>query len=249
MRLALATAALAAAVGSVALSACERTFVGPPPCSARSPCGGDDRCVQGRCRPKGTEPIAADADRLTFEPVDAVWLEAAEEDGRAYLGARDGAATALLRFALRLPAEGRVQRALLVVEPARGCELRPGEVVISLASIRAPWRPTEISAAQLPPLGGFGRVATVPVTPPIPLRLDVTELVAEWRAHPARYHGLALRGRGTSPTGLCLATGAGADRGPRIDVYLGSPEDGEGGSGGEGGGGGSGGAGGAGGDG
>jgi hypothetical protein len=74
------------------------------------------------------------------------------------------------------------------------------------------------------------RAATVSATPARPLRLDVTELLREWRVDPERYHGLALLGSGDSDTGACYTSGLRWGSGPRLEVYLAPKEPKDGGA-------------------
>jgi hypothetical protein len=102
--------------------------------------------------------------------------------------------------------------------------------------VLAPWRSDGVDRGARPSIGVPMLAQDTSITPPRPLRVDVTEIVKDWVKHRARYHGVALLASGTSATGACITTGVSFGLGPRLDVYLWpEPADGAGGEGGEGG--------------
>ncbi len=203
---------------------------GPPVCSERARCPADMSCVLGRCRKPATMPVSANAPRLTFEPVDLAWLNgdgvrARDEVGpRFVFGKRGEEAILYLRFAVAIPAEAELQRALLTLEPMP-CANRPGRVTFEVAQVLAPWASSDVTFGSRPELGLPMQLAEISATPARALRLDVTELVAAWQRHHNRYHGVALRGIGDSDSGACYTSGLERGRGPRLDVYLWPDED------------------------
>jgi hypothetical protein len=222
----LAALALPAAI----VASCAGEMAGPRVCSERSPCHDGHTCVLGRCRVDGTMPVSLKASRMVFEPEDVGFFAGNEGTAKAALGStialgkRDRQELLLLRFALSLPEDARLQRALLVLEPFADCVRRPGRVQIELAQVLSPWQSFEVEHNKLPKLSVPMRAPNTSATPPRPLRIDVTEIVRAWREEPGRYHGLALLAAGESDTGACYATGVSLGEGPRLDVYL-WPED------------------------
>jgi hypothetical protein len=68
----------------------------------------------------------------------------------------------------------------------------------------------------MPPFArGIGRAVTNS-----PVRIDVTELLRFFAAHPAQDHGFLVRATSRAETGITFATGADGGLPPRLDVYL-----------------------------
>jgi hypothetical protein len=228
MRRALLAPALIAslALPGVVLWACGGQLPGPKVCGAPSQCGKGYTCVLGRCRVNKTMPVSARAPRLTFEPVDLALLT----DGTAtpqqelpatiVLGKHDEVTTLMMRFAVKLPEDARVQRALLLLEPMPECLRRPGRVDLELAHVLSPWSSSELARGKRPELSLPMTTAGTTATPARPLRIDVTELVRAWEQNRKRYHGLALLARGEGDTGACFTSGISWGRGPHLDIYL-----------------------------
>ncbi|MBI4703030.1 MAG: hypothetical protein HY744_18085 [Deltaproteobacteria bacterium] len=212
---------------ALCLWACTANLPGPEICSAAEPCGPGRSCVLGRCRPGAALPVGASAMRIDFTPERLARLTsagAALGPGPAetiVLGRPDeGTTMLLLGFVLRLPADAKLQAALLVLQPAPGCPPETGELDLELAQVLSPWRPEDLSWARRPELGLPMRAATLRAAPPRALRLDVTELVEQWREHAGRYHGLALLARSDARSGACFGDGLGAVAGPHLELYL-----------------------------
>ncbi|MEZ4445639.1 MAG: DNRLRE domain-containing protein [Polyangiaceae bacterium] len=196
----------------------------------------------GRCREPKTMPVSTDATRLELEPKDfamvgAEGLATADTIGESIVFGRAGETRELwLRFALDLPDGARVQRALLVLDALPECRRRPGLVSFEVAQILERWSSASATPARRPRTSLPMRAGELSVTPPQPLRLDVTELVRAWRAPHAESFGLALRAEGSSESGACFSSGLSWGKGPRLVVFLWPEEDGAGGGGGAGGG-------------
>src|SRR5690606_25714863 len=109
-------------------------------------CDGGGRCVLGRCREPGTQPVSTLAPRLTAVPEDVAWVDGREVQPRdalaplLRLGRADDRSALYMRFALELPDEARVQRALLLLDPMPDCPTQPGRLVLEVAPVLAPWR-------------------------------------------------------------------------------------------------------------
>jgi hypothetical protein len=129
----------------------------------------------------------------------------------------------LRRFAVKLPPKARLQRALLVMDPMPQCTRLPGRIHLELSHVLSPWRSGSISWSRQPDLSLPMRASTVTATPPLPVRLDVTELVREWGEHRGRYYGLGLNAAGRGPGRACFTTGLTWGTGPRLEVFL-APE-------------------------
>ena len=211
-------------------------------CSERRPCPSGQSCVMGRCRKKATMPVSTDAPRSTFEPADLAWISAdgvrgPDEVGETFvLGKRsDRDAMLLMRFAIALPDDARLQRAVISLDPMPQCVRRPGRIEIEVAHVLSPWRSSQLTAGNQPKLGLPMRLAETSATPAKPLRIDVTEIVQAWKEHRKRYHGVALSASGESDSGACYTTGLAYGVGPRLDLYFWPDDEGQGGGGGEGG--------------
>jgi len=214
------------AIAALVASACGRSLPGPALCSANRACEDGQSCTLGRCRPRMADPVAIDAQRLAFSPVDLAQVNGSGESGRTELdaafrlGKKGDVAQVLLRFAVKLPADARLQRALLVLEPLPRCERRAGRVSIELAQVLASWTSQTVARTRLPRTGLPMRAGDFAIMPVQPIRIDVTELVSDWLRHRRRYHGLLLSASGTSPTGGCYATGAAEGRGPSLELFF-----------------------------
>lgn len=232
----------AAALLGATVWACGAALPGPSLCSERDTCDEGRACVLGRCRETGTMPISTDAAMMTFEPVDLAYVAPGGVQARADLdealviGRRGEAAQLVMRYAVTIPPERKLQRALLVMDPLPRCPRQPGRIRLEVAHVLAPWSSGELSPARLPKLSLPMHAGDLTVTPARALRVDVTDVVREWAEHRSRYHGLALQGVGDSATGACFTSGVAWGRGPRLEIYLWPDDDGSGGGGGAGGG-------------
>ena len=218
--------ALSLAIGLI--WACVGELPGPPICSGQSVCGKGHTCVLGRCRQAKQLPVSKKAAVVRFEP-EAYVLLRDTEDAEPAEGAREAivlggpehpATIMLLRFAVKLPDQAEIQSALLVLDALPKCGGRPGKISLELAHVLSAWEPQAVSFNRRPELSIPMKAATAHATPPRPLRLDVTQLVAEWRDHRSRYHGLALLATRDSGAGACYSTGLSWGRGPRLEIYL-----------------------------
>jgi len=223
----LALTALSGAALTATSLGCSSDLPGPKICAATAPCTAGSSCVVGRCRGDGTLPAARNAPLLQFEPTTIASLSARGEvstneslgDALTLGRASDGEAMWLFRFALTLPDDARIQRALLVLDPLPGCEKRPGRMKLEVSNVLSAWS-ADTLRSQRPKIGLPMRALDAPVVPARILRVDLTELVMRWREHRRRYHGLALIAHGDSATGACFSTGQSAGRGPRLEVLL-----------------------------
>lgn len=181
-------------------------------------------------------PVARRAPKFDFEPVDIATVSGSSTIAKDDLGPTivlgresHGETTVLFRFALSRESPvhdgGRLQRALLVLEPMPHCDSRPGRMQIELADVLTPWTSSDVARGPLPKLSLPMKVGEAAMTPQRPLRIDVTELVRRWAERPQRYHGLALIVRGNSDSGACYTTGLTRGNGPHLSVFLRAPEE------------------------
>jgi hypothetical protein len=171
--------------------------------------------------------VELEAERLRLLPKDIAYLTGSRSYARDELPeqlalgrAADGQGRLLLRFALDLPRRAVIQSALLVFEPLPGCAPRPGAIRSSLQHVLEPWSSAAVSAGRQP---SYGQAWVGPVLSPIPaktLRIDVSELVRAWRAHPRRYHGLMLEFEGQSSSGACLSSGLSHGELPHLELFF-----------------------------
>jgi hypothetical protein len=210
---------------------CAADVPGPQLCSERDNCPPGSTCVLGRCRSDGTMPVSTEATELRFDPEDLAWIVNGEALGPDTVGdtivlGRRGQSDALLllRFAVAIPEDGKLQRAYLVLDPMPQCPRQPGRIRIDVAHVLEPWRAVELGPGRRPRLDTPRRAGEIAATPAQALRLDVTEIVEEWQEHKRRYHGLALSASGESATGACFTSGTAHGNGPRLVVYLWPPE-------------------------
>ena len=212
------------------LGSCGGELPGPRACSDRTPCGKGRICSLGRCRKKGTIPVSAKPAKLTFKPVDLAWINESGIVGPSELGPtitlgkRGVTETLLMRYAVELPEDAKVQRALLVLDSMPDCARRPGRIALELAHVLSPWRSAQLTRGNQPRLDLPMRVADTTATPARPLRIDVTEVVRAWAEDRKRYHGIALIANGTSDTGACFTSGLTWGEGPRLQIFLRPPK-------------------------
>ena len=171
-------------------------------------------------------PVSTKAEMLVFQPADLAWIgehgitAAADLGPTITLGKRGQADTLVMRYAIELEEDARVQRALLVLDPMPDCVRRPGRIALELAHVRSPWRSGELTRGTQPHLELPMRLPDTTATPPRPLRIDVTEVVRGWAADRKGFHGLAIIANGTSDTGACYTSGLTWGQGPRLQVFL-----------------------------
>jgi hypothetical protein len=209
------------------IATCGGELPGPQVCGGPEPCSSAEACLLGRCRPVAKAPVSVEAERLVLAPVALARLSAREPVSRAaesdtlVLGdPAEGESLLLLRFALQLPATARIEAAVLRLDPMPACGVMPASVELELSHVLSPWRPETVSWTRRPALGLPMRTAPIVAAPPKPFRLDVTELVREWRDHPERFHGLGLLASGSGPGSACFASGLRSADGPRLELYL-----------------------------
>lgn len=196
-------------------------------CTAANDCAAGAACVAGRCQPErpGIKPSIEAARRLVFRPVDIGYVRShgrgAEDPARAAfprptdgegeglpaqvaLG-RDGAVL-LLRFEAALPANAKVVEAYLVLRRSSVVDDDPTSINLHALRIVEGWNGRSTTFARQPRLEDLALPEAV-VEPggPALVRLDVRELVRLWARRDPNDHGIAVVGKGESPTGTTFA--------------------------------------------
>ncbi len=222
---------LSAALAPAAIIiACSQQLPGPRVCSPSQPCTAGNTCVLGRCRLDGTQPLSLAATRLVFRPqrmalIGDDQVRHSSELGSAFeFGERGREQQLLLAFAVSLPAESRVQRALLTFEPLPSCPHAVNDLSITLRRIVGTWQPHTLRSNSPPRMDLPMPFANEHVQGG-PLRLDVTELVRGWASGQSRDRGIALSVAGQGSRANCYSTGLDYGAGPRLQVFLWPEED------------------------
>jgi hypothetical protein len=225
-----ATASVGVGVAVVVAVAVANGCVSPPRmCTAESECGGRSACVAGRCVAQGATAAIDSGRRLLFSPVDEAYIpRAGGPAGDApvvTLGrARDGAALALLRFAIRLPPEATLLEAYLLLERAPDVDMDPQPISLHAARIVDRWDGASTTWARSPRIEDTG----APVTRVSPssgslIRVEVREIVQRWRRRGHGDFGLAVVAEGESATGVSFAWQPSQTAFDRRDVILEQP--------------------------
>ncbi len=204
-------------------AACAPSLPGRPICSATTPCDAKTSCVVGRCRPTQESPVPETARRHQFEPVATAQLDGglASPVQEPIVLSEDH--TLLLRFAIDLPAESRLQSAWLELRRSPLCLPRPARVKLGVSHVFSRWHePTEARWLR-PRLSPLMHAATTRATRVEPLRVEVTNVVRNWMDERTRFHGLLLgidrsEAAEASPR-LCYSSGLLAHAGPLLVLY------------------------------
>jgi hypothetical protein len=197
-------------------------------CASQAECGSSGSCVAGRCVANGATPAINTARRLLFTPVDAAFVkrgEGASESPPATATLGDGRnpeAMALLRFAMPLPPEATVLEAYILLERAPDVEPDPASVALHAARIVEPWDGRSVSWATQPRVEETGAPVTRVSSSSGPMvRIDVHDLVEQWRLRAGNDYGVAVMaevGGGGIP--FALRPGSRDRSGPRLEVYI-----------------------------
>jgi len=213
--------ALIAALASVG---CTAETLGGRVCAAG--CEAGTTCVAGRCRAADAPPSPVNSRRILLEPTDLAVIASSTASGAELpdavaLGrAEDGTVELLLRFSAAFREGTEVMSAFVLLEPAPGAQAQATPTSVEMARILEPWQPTTVSWGRQPRLAIPALASVTPAPPDRPLRVDVTQLVREWKKRMPDDHGIALLVRGNSPVGTPYSTGMSFGHGPRLEVYL-----------------------------
>lgn len=214
-------AAIAAALAALAAAGCAS---GPRPCVAASHCDAHHECLANRCVPRGSDPVDQTTRRVVVEPralaVVNGGLAPTSPPAVVTFGGAAGRTTLLLAFEPAWRGAKRVESAFLLLEPAAGTVPASTDVDVTAFRVRERWDAERLDARHLPQLSLPRARGIARTSPPLPLRIDVTELIAYLHQHPHADRGLALRAAGGSGHGASYSTGAGSGRPPRLELYL-----------------------------
>jgi hypothetical protein len=136
------------------------------------------------------------------------------------LGRAAAAPTAIyLRFDPTWRERGQVLSGFLLFETQPGARSSE-DVPLEVWRARGDFAGESLKWSQQPGFAppsarGIGRSA-----PPLPVRIDVTELLRFFSEHPTQDHGFLVRAESVVEHGLTLSTGTDGGLPPRLDVYL-----------------------------
>jgi len=173
-----------------------------------------------RCVLEGAMPVDPRAERVVALPAG---LALASDDEQVVPSASVtlGSSRATLYLRFEPVWESRpVQAAFLLLDPAEHSVGGP-DVELEVWRARREWSGAAFSFRQQPGVTAPLARGIARSIPPLPVRVDVTELVQFAAQHPRQDHGFAVRSRSDGPL-VTIATGSDGGRAPTLDVYLGS---------------------------
>lgn len=205
-------------VSAFLLSSCAS---GPRPCVGPSACGAGYECLANTCVRTGGEPVSPSNERVALEPTRWQVLSPDRDDDGASSSVHFGGATAdvyLLDFELpALPPE-KLSRAFLIVAPLPDAAQGSSDARVSAWRIVERWEAGDVGYVQQPKAdrpsaAGIARA-------PLPLRIDVTELVRRWLENHGTTHGIVLKSGSGPGQPQVYATGLGPGRAPVLEIYF-----------------------------
>jgi hypothetical protein len=193
---------------------------GAEPCTTSGSCSSASECLANRCRPRGSDPVAPDSERIVLAPT---VLRVVSEQGAAaptavVFGSETlGPETLYLQFPRAATRTRTLDAAFLLLEPMPGTAAADASIDVQVHRISEDWQPSAVTHIRRPKLGppsssGLARAAT--------LRVDVTPLVRHLLEHPRQDHGMAVVSAGGHGHGVSFSTGFQAGLGPRLELYL-----------------------------
>jgi hypothetical protein len=230
--------AVAAGAASLALACARPSHL----CERSTECG-TMACVAGRCQPEAGVPRIMSTRRLLRLPTKLAALSPrntghpAPTGPRATLGESD--AQLLMDFDINLQPEESVVEAYVLLERADTPTDPSAPISLHATRIVEAWNPGSLSWAQRPSLD----TRRTPVSWVRPgqrgvVRIDVLELVRQWRMPARDHHGLAIVSADHSGGGMTFALESGvalapdvgggseapgtilSDRGPCLELYV-----------------------------
>ena len=190
-------------------------------CDKDRPCSDGLGCVVGRCIQPSAEVVALESKRIVLSPTALTVVDrsgGSDVEAVVALGtSRRGETRVLLQFEAGFGPEVEVQRAFLVLHGEQSALGPSSEVVLEAAPILSAWSPASTSWGRQPSLGLPTASLRLSRANKAPLRFDVTESLRSVRN---RQYGLAIVGTGSDPIGVRVDLGAGAPRGPRLEVFI-----------------------------
>lgn len=215
------SALVVAALAALALAA--STCAGHRPiCVSDAECGADDACVVGRCVPASASVVAPESVRVVLpaKSVAVVSSRGATERGARVtaLGSHAiGDVIVLMRFDADVSRAMDVEGAFVVVDPEPAVPGPTSPVTVGVSRILSPWDENDATWGRTPTIGVLVASAQMQPGRRGPLRVDVTEAIAQARG---AGDGLALVASASDPIGARLVTAAHATNGPRLELYL-----------------------------
>ncbi len=193
---------------------------GPRPCVSPSGCGTGYECLANTCVRAGGEPVSSRSERVALEP--ARWQvltptsEADDAPPAVHFGGT-GDDVYLLDFDLPALRAQAVRRAFLVLTPLPDAAQGSSDASVSAWRIVEAWDSgidyVHQPQGDRPSAAGIARA-------PLPLRIDVTQLVRRWLANQTTTHGILLKSSSGAGQPQVYATGLGAGRAPVLEVYF-----------------------------
>ncbi|MCA9640149.1 MAG: DNRLRE domain-containing protein [Myxococcales bacterium] len=197
---------------------------GPKPCVSPGSCGTGYECLANTCVRQGGEPVAPRTERVALEPTRWQVLSPDTTDTTSPAAVHfGGPAQDVLLLDFELPAldASRVTRAFLVVSPLPDAAQGSTDASVSAWRIVEDWSDTvnyvHQPRADRPSAEGIARS-------PLPLRIDVTDLVRRWLENSGTTHGIALKSSSGAGQPQVYATGLGPGKAPLLEVYFESPD-------------------------
>lgn len=198
-------------------------------CRNGAGCAAGESCVVHACV-SGNELVSASAQRVVVEPAGVAFVTREADDDASgaraptiALGASvGGGGRILLSFHGGAWKADRVLKAYLVLERAEAARSGPGDVTLRAARIDEPWSASAgaHTSWSSPPRSSAlpGAEAPVSALGTGAIRIDVTAYAIALAKPTVRVFGLRVEGEGGG-YGVPIATGMGAARGPRLEVY------------------------------
>ncbi|MEZ4375066.1 MAG: DNRLRE domain-containing protein [Polyangiaceae bacterium] len=192
---------------------------GPKPCVNPGSCGSGYECLANTCVRQGGEPVAPRTERVALEPARWQVLTPGQPQGSpvaVHFGG-DSDDVFLLDFELPGIAASRVSRAFLLLSPLPDAAQGAGDANVSAWRLVESWSDDvdyiHQPKADRPSADGIAHA-------PLPLRIDVTDLVRRWLANSGSTHGIVLKSSSSAGQPQVYATGLGPGRAPLLEVYF-----------------------------
>jgi hypothetical protein len=189
-------------------------------------CGTRGVCVAGRCQSDAGPPQVEQATRYVSEPVDIACIDDDDTTSGAAPAScnmgRPGGARLLLRFSVPLSEQADVVEAYVLLHRAPDRDADPAPFSLHASRIVGDWNGAQVTAATLPPFMPT-LSATTRVDRSDLIRVDVRDVVRQWRRKDPADRGLVLESVGGHGTGMHVAIApspSGAARGPVLELYV-----------------------------
>jgi hypothetical protein len=183
-------------------------------------------CVAGRCQSDAGPPQVEQATRYVTEPIDLACID--DEDttsgsvpASCNMGRPHGARL-LMRFSIPLSDQADVVEAYVLLHRAPDHDPDPAPFSLHASRIVGEWNGQDVRAATLPAFMPT-LTANTRVDRSDLIRVDVRDIVKQWRRKDPSDRGLVLESSGGHGTGMHLAIApspSGAARGPVLELYV-----------------------------